>query len=329
MNSATTASVTVTGLTTNTQYRWQVKAKDNTGAYSAAYATFNSGSLSYGVDLNDPTAPATVYDGSSAGTDTAYNTGSLSTLSANWTAAAADTGGSGFSKYQYAIGTTAGATDVRTWTDNATTSVTVSTLTLRTSQMYYFTIVTVDASGRTSSVASSNGQWVAPTLTFSVNASTVALSNLNATNSYTDTKTSTLTTSTNAYGGYVIRAYGSPLTTGSNTVAAFNGGTHASPDAWTGADIGFGYTSSDTLVQGSNKFQSTTCPGGNAKTDAGCYAPFTASSPGDIVADHASGITGTAVTGEAFTITYKATVNATQAAGRYANTVVFSATATY
>jgi hypothetical protein len=329
VNSTSTASVTVSGLSTNTQYRWQVKAKDSTGAYSTAYATFNSGSLAYGVDLDDPAAPSTIYDGSSAGVDASFNNGALDSLSANWTAVI-DTGGSGLSKYEYAIGTTAGGTDIRNWTDASTaTTVTASSLVLRTSQTYYVSVRVVDNAGRTGSIITSNGQLVAPTLTFSVSSPTVVLDQLHTSNSFTDTKTSVLTTSTNAYGGYVIRAYGSALTGTSGTISAFTGGTYASPDNWNPGDTGFGLTSNDTLVQGVNKYQPATCPGGSTLVAPGCYAPLTASAPGDIIADHASGVVGTSISNEAFTVTYRVTVPPTQAAGVYSNTVVFSVTATY
>jgi hypothetical protein len=328
-NSGTTASVSVSGLLTATQYRWQVKSKDSNGAYSAAYAAFNSGNVSYGVDLDDPGAPATVYDGSSVGVDTGFNTGVLNSLSANWTAVV-DTGGSGLSNYEYAIGTAAGGTDVRTWTDAATaTSVTANSLNLRTSQLYYISVRVTDNAGRTSTVGTSNGQLVAPTLTFAVDSPTVAFNRLNSGNSFTDTKTSVLTTSTNAYGGYVIRAYGSVLTTGSNTIPVFSGGTYASPDNWNPGDVGFGITTNDTSVQGSNKFQATTCPGGSTRVAPGCYTALTANGPGDIIADHPSGVTGTSISNESFTVHYRVTVPSTQAAGTYTNTVVYAVTATY
>jgi len=74
------------------------------------------------IDTSPPSAPATVNDGASADID---YTNSTSQLSANWTAAA--DAQSGVARYWYAIGTTAGATNVVGWTDNgAATTVTRS-----------------------------------------------------------------------------------------------------------------------------------------------------------------------------------------------------------
>ena len=109
----------------------------------------------------------------------------------------------------------------------------------------------------------------------------------------------------------------------------FDGGSYASPDSWQAADRGFGYTSDDTSVQGVNKFQAATCPGGSTLVAPGCYAPFTTTAPGDVVADHDSGVTGTPISNETFTMTYRFTVNADHPAGTYAVVAVLSNTATY
>jgi hypothetical protein len=171
---------------------------------------------------------------------------------------------------------------------------------------------------------------VAPTLTFNVSTSNVAFDPLNNTNSYTDTKSITLTTSTNAYNGYEIHQYMNGLmTNGTNTIPAFNGGSYASPDSWQSGDIGLGYTSSDSSVAGANKFQAATCPGGSAIAAPGCYAPFTLSSPGAIVADHTAAVTATPITNETFTITFRLTTSATQPAGNYLGTITYSAIASF
>lgn len=328
VNSGQTATITVTGLTSNTVYRWQVKAKDANGAYSATYTQFHSGTLAYESDQVNPNPTSNVYDGTVAATDAAYNSGALDTLSANW--AAASDNGSGIAKYQYRIGTTQGGFDIRDWTDNVSTSVTATGLALRTSVTYYFTIRTVDNVNRIGAEAYSNGQLVAPTLSFSVGSTSLTFANLKLSNSYTDSQATTITTSTNGYGGYVVRAYAqSNPTSGSNTISGFNGGTYAAPDAWNGADRGFGYTSSDTDIQGSNLFQAATCPGGSTMTAPGCFAPYSLSAPGQIVADHPSGVSGTPISGEVFTITSRFTVSSSQPAGQYTNTLVFSAIPTF
>lgn len=331
-----TATVTIAGLSTDTEYHWQIKAKDAAGVYSS-WVTYggntenpptNPAARDFGVDTSAPTG-GTVYDGTTTDVDKSVSDSSLSQLSANWSGFSFTT--SGILKYEYSIGTTAGATDVKNWTDNATTaSVTATGLTLQTSQMYFFNVRASDNAGNTV-IRSSNGQIVAPSLSFAVSPSTITFDNLNAANSYTNTKDTTLTTSTNAYGGYVVRAFATDFLRSADnyTIGNFNGGTYASPDTWQGSDTGFGYTSNDTLVQGANKFQINPCPGGTALAAPGCYAPFSATAPGDIIADHTSNVTGTPITDEAFTITLRATVAATQQAARYQTILVYSITSLY
>lgn len=336
VSSGGTATVTIAGLSTDTEYHWQIKAKDAAGAYSS-WVTYggntenpptNPADRDFGVDTSAPTG-GTVYDGTTTDVDKSLSDASLSQLSANWSGFSFTS--SGILKYEYSIGTTAGATDVKNWTDNSTTaSVTATGLTLQTSQMYFFNVRASDNAGNTVT-RSSNGQIVAPSLSFAVSPSTITFDNVNAGNSYTNTKDTTLTTSTNAYGGYVVRAFATDFLRSADnyTVSNFNGGTYASPDTWGGSDTGFGYTSSDTSVQGSNKFQVNPCPGGTALASPGCYAPFSASAPGDIIADHTSNVTGTPITDQAFTITLRATVNATQQAARYQTILVYTITPLY
>ncbi|MCW3070794.1 MAG: hypothetical protein JWO44_684 [Bacteroidetes bacterium] len=110
-------------------------------------------------DVNvDWTAPssAAIADGSAADIDTTY---SLTQLSANWNTCI-DTN-SAIARYWYAIGTTAGATDVVNWTDNAmSTSVTRTGLSLTAGQLYYFSIQSEDGAGLLSAISSSDGQIV-------------------------------------------------------------------------------------------------------------------------------------------------------------------------
>ena len=106
----------------------------------------------------------------------------------------------------------------------------------------------------------------------------------------------------------------------------FNGATYATPDEWLPGDTGFGYTSSDTLVQGVNKFNPVTCAGGG---NGPCFVPYAQSAPGDIVADHESQVSGTPITNEAFTITHRVTSTSGQTAGNYQTILIFSATAIY
>ncbi len=152
-----------------------------------------------------------------------------------------------------------------------------------------------------------------PSLTFGIDSATLTFSNLNTGNSYTDSSKSTvLTTSTNAYNGYVVNGRISGLLTfGSDTISHYSG-TSASPTSWSGT--GFGYTTSDSNLTGGTADRFTN---GGAK-----YAGFTTASPGDPVADHAGPVT-TAISNEQFTISYRVTVSDTQKSGTYTTTVLY------
>ena len=160
-------------------------------------------------------------------------------------------------------------------------------------------------------------------LTFSLDSSALNFSNLNAGNSYIDnSKTSVLTTSTNAYNGYTV--YGKEdavLTASSGTISDY-GGTNATPTTWS-SGTGFGYTTNDNNLGGS---------GGATRFSSGTkYAGFTVSStsPGNPVADNAGPIQDPAVSNEPFTITYKVAGSSTTPAGVYHNTVMYSIVPTY
>lgn len=218
----------------------------------------------------------------------------------------------------------AGATDVKNWTDNSTnTSVTASGLTLQTSKVYFFNVKAYDNAGNTVT-QSSNGQLVAPSVTFSVSPSNITFDALNAANSYTDSsKETTLTTSTNAYGGYVVRLAASdlPRSAGNFTIPDFNGGTYASPAAW-GSGTGFGFSTNDADIFP----QSGSCPGGGT---APCYAPYSQTKPGDIVASHTANVTGSPINNEAVTIKHRVTVSPTQAATTYQAILMYTITPVY
>ncbi|MCX6297335.1 MAG: glycosyl hydrolase family 18 protein [Bacteroidetes bacterium] len=111
-------------------------------------------------DVNvDWTIPSgvVVTDGTTAiDIDTTY---SLTQLSANWTVSTDPN--SGIAKYWYAIGTTAGATDVVGWTNNAlSTSVTHTGLSLIPGQYYFVSVKSGDGAGLISNPISSDGQLV-------------------------------------------------------------------------------------------------------------------------------------------------------------------------
>lgn len=313
---------TITGLSSATQYHWQARILDDDSNYSSwvSYGGNLETESDFGVDTVKPdTATAEVYDGDSIGIDDEYNaSGDLDKLSANWeNFTDAD---SGISTYEYSIGTTEGGTDELTWTNaGMVTSIEATGLNLRTSQIYYFNVRAIDDAGNVSEVISSNGQFVKTSLTFSVSSSEVTFDNLNPDNDNTDKQDVILTTSTNAYGGYVIKAYKTgELTFEQSTIGDFGDGTYLSPSAWpddqcTASDCGLGYTSSDTTIEGSNKFGGGTL-----------YAPFSNSAPGDIVADHTTPVQGTAIENQQVTITNKVAAPIDQVAGLYTTSVIYT-----
>ncbi len=123
--------------------------KDNAGNLSTI------ASQDVNIDWTPPSSPI-VDDGTSNDIDTTY---SLTQLSANWTTCI-DTN-SNVTKYWYSIGTSIGATDVVTWTDNNTnTFVTATGLSLIQNQLYFFNVKSEDGAGLQSTIESSDGQLV-------------------------------------------------------------------------------------------------------------------------------------------------------------------------
>ncbi len=317
-------NVTITGITTNTEYHWQARVKDAATAYSSwvSYGgnsdTTPGADRDFGVDITAPTS-GTIYDGTEIGVDIDFNDGSLSELSANWGSFDADV--SGLDHYEYSIGIGIGGTEVGSWVNiGVGTSATATGLDLQTSAPYYFNVRAIDNAGNTQSAVSSDSQIVSPSLTFGISPTVLSFDNLNSGNSYTDTEDTTLTTSTNAYGGYVIRSFTTDYLRSFEdfTIDDFDNGTYESPGSWGGGNYGFGYTSSDSTIQGSDKFGSGTL-----------YAPFSQSGPGDILADHTNNVTGTPITDEQFTVTYKVKTDNIQESSLYVTTTVYTATAIY
>jgi hypothetical protein len=165
-----------------------------------------------------------------------------------------------------------------------------------------------------------------PNLTLSLSGD-VDMGTWNDANAYSTTATSTVTTSTNAYNGYLIYAYATGNLTrinGTETIPAYSG-TYAAPASWATGQ-GFGYTTNDTDISGVAKWNATPCPG-----DGGsplCYAAFATSGPGNVIADHEAS-TGGQISNEAFLVSYKVVTASTQVAGKYSTTIVYTATPSF
>jgi hypothetical protein len=326
-NGTAVNAVATLSLGDQTEYHWQARVIDVADDYSA-YASYGANAESardFGIDTTAPTG-GTVFDGPTNGVDVEFNDGSLSDLSASWSGVNSDI--SGLSAYEYSIGTTPGGTEALGWTANSTnTDFDATSLNLNTSQPYYINVRTTDNASNQATITS-DGIFVAPTLSFSASPTQVNVGTLNPGNNFTNTADTTLTTSTNAYNGYIIRGFAAGLleTPQGDTIAMFDGGDYSTPDEWLPGDIGYGYTSSDTFVNGANRYNSPTCPGGG---NAPCFAAWATSMPGDIIADHTSLVSGASIVNEQFTITHRVSAAANQAPGDYQTSVIYTVMARY
>ena len=163
--------------------------------------------------------------------------------------------------------------------------------------------------------AEDSAQTITPSLTFGISADQITFNQLSGENSWTDSSKSTvLTTSTNAYHGYTVYGHETePLTNSYSTQIPDYGATNGLPTSWTG--LGFGYTTNDSDLIGGALDRFTN---GGPK-----YAGFTTSAPGDPVADHRENVVENPVTGEQFTVSYRVTVNQNQTAGQYHTTLIY------
>jgi len=167
--------------------------------------------------------------------------------------------------------------------------------------------------GPVTSVATSN-----PSLSFGLDTSSITFTNLNAGNSFTDSsKQTTLTTSTNAYNGYIVYAKETQPLTGPTTISDYSS-NNGTPTAWSGT--GFGYSSTDSVLTGGTPDRFTT---GGPK-----YAGFSTAIQ-DPVADHSTPIQDPTLTNESFDILYKVVAPSTIEAGQYTNTIIYTVVPTY
>jgi len=167
--------------------------------------------------------------------------------------------------------------------------------------------------GPTASITTSD-----PSLSFGLDTSSITFSNLNSGNSYTDaSKQTTLTTSTNAYNGYIIYAKETQPLTGPTTIGNYSA-SNDTPTVWTGT--GFGYSSTDSVLTGDTPDRFTN---GGPK-----YAGFSTLTQ-DPVADHSTPIQDPTLVGESFDILYKVVAPSTIEAGQYTNTIIYTVVPTY
>lgn len=169
---------------------------------------------------------------------------------------------------------------------------------------------------------SSSQQTGTSTLSFSLDSNSITFSNLNAGNSYTDNSKSTvLTTSTNAYFGYTVYGWNTTAlrTNDGNTIASY-ASPNSAPTSWSGT--GFGYTTNDNNLQAGTG-------GVNRFNNGAYYAGFGTIGPGDPVADDPGPSLNTQISNESFTISYRITGDNTTKAGTYSNTILYSIAPSY
>jgi len=183
----------------------------------------------------DGTAPAMIgiiVDGTSADIDW---TNSTSNLTATWSGFS-DTL-SGIQKYEYAIGSSSGGTDVVDWTNNTTdTSVTKAGLTLSNGTTYYLSVRAADNVGNVSTIVTSDGITIdtdVPTISSVVEGSTTE--DIDYQNS--DTTLIIVWTGSDTASGIAQYEYAlGTAAAASNTVAWTNAGT-STADTLTGLSL--------------------------------------------------------------------------------------------
>ncbi|MBM4444686.1 MAG: PKD domain-containing protein [Chloroflexi bacterium] len=145
--SLTGISVPSGKLAYSTTYFWRVRHQDNRGAWSNWSAETSFATAAPPLDSTPPATPAVSDDGAT----TTIATG----LRAAWSSTDPE---SGVAEYQYAIGTSAGGTDVVDWTSaGASGGIDRTGLSLTVGTTYYFSVKARNGDGLWSAVAVSDG----------------------------------------------------------------------------------------------------------------------------------------------------------------------------
>ncbi|MBI2863440.1 MAG: PQQ-binding-like beta-propeller repeat protein [Chloroflexi bacterium] len=181
-------------------------ARGADGVEIAPYSgpTFTVDYAGYIADTTPPSAPTVV----------ASAIGVTSTISANWSATDPE---SAINLFRYAIGTSAGGTDVVNWTNSAVTNVVRSGLNLLRGQTYYVSVMARNDGGLWSEAGTSNGVVAgAATPTPTPTSTSTATSTPTATPTATATATGTATASATR----TSTATGTPTATPTSTQTA-------------------------------------------------------------------------------------------------------------
>ena len=153
----TSTPISIGNTSTDVRYQNPNPATSACRIVTTAKTTLNTWTTAHqtnvNIDWTNPTSPTAVNDGTGSDIDI---TNTATSLSANWTAATDPN--SDIATYWYAIGTSAGASDIVAWTNNGnTTTFTQTGLALNDGTTYYVSIKSQNGAGLQSSVASSDG----------------------------------------------------------------------------------------------------------------------------------------------------------------------------
>lgn len=129
----------------------------STTLYAKSFDSLSNGSscTSMSTYIHDSTAPTNI---ATLTLSPSVSNSTTQSPSASWSASSDAL--SGLNGYEYSIGTSSGGTQVVSWTANATTSKTVTGLTL-SQTTYYFNVRALDAAGNTSAVKTTS--WTVDT----------------------------------------------------------------------------------------------------------------------------------------------------------------------
>ena len=149
-SAGTQASLTIASLFLIDGHTYYVSVKAKNGAGIESPVGTSAGIT---VDLSKPSTPVVIDDGN--------YTIDASKLHAKWNSSDAQ---SGIIKYEYCVGTSAGANDVMDWSDGGTsTEKTITGLNLQSGQKYYVSVRSTNGANMVSDVGSSDGIYVEST----------------------------------------------------------------------------------------------------------------------------------------------------------------------
>ncbi|MBN8702660.1 MAG: N-acetylmuramoyl-L-alanine amidase [Bacteroidetes bacterium] len=158
------ASVNITVGTSSSDIRYQNIDPFTEAARLKTICTDSAGNLSavdyyyINADWTAPGAIKNMYDGSMLLVDSAINF-SATSISANWTSSSDPH--SGIEEYYFAIGSSAGDSDLVGWTNNFdSTTITINPIALQNGTTYYISAKAKNGAGLWSPVITSNGQVV-------------------------------------------------------------------------------------------------------------------------------------------------------------------------